>query len=113
MALALVVLAAEHLLDLGGLDLGLELVEAALQIGEHVLSGVGPLDAARPGRRRDGRAPARSSASSLRRRWRCSARCASGWLFQKSGAAIRASSVASLSGVGRPVKDSSADRWPA
>jgi hypothetical protein len=38
------VLAAEHLLDLGSLDFGLELVETALQIGGDVLAGAGPLD---------------------------------------------------------------------
>jgi hypothetical protein len=38
------VLAAEHLLDLGGLDLGLEIIEAAREVGGHVLAGLGPFD---------------------------------------------------------------------
>ena len=39
-----VVLAAEHLLGLGGLDLGLELVEPALEIGADVFPGRGPFE---------------------------------------------------------------------
>jgi hypothetical protein len=38
------VLAAEHLLDLGGLDLGLEIVQAASEVGGHILAGFRPLD---------------------------------------------------------------------
>jgi hypothetical protein len=38
------VLAAQHLLDLGGLDLGLEFVETALQVGGDVFAGAGPLE---------------------------------------------------------------------
>jgi hypothetical protein len=40
---AAVVLAAEHLLDLAGLDLGLELVEPAREIVIHRLAGLDPL----------------------------------------------------------------------
>jgi hypothetical protein len=39
-----VVLAAEHLLRLGGVDSALELVEAALEIGIDRLAGGGPLE---------------------------------------------------------------------
>jgi hypothetical protein len=38
------VLAAEHLLDLRRIDLRLEIVQAPLEIGGHVLAGFGPLD---------------------------------------------------------------------
>jgi hypothetical protein len=38
------VLAAEHLVRLGDIDLGLQVVEAPGQVGGDVLSGVGPLD---------------------------------------------------------------------
>jgi hypothetical protein len=38
------VLAAEHLVRLRGVDLGLEVVEATGQIGGDIFAGVGPLD---------------------------------------------------------------------
>ena len=43
-ALARIVLAAEHLLDFGGLDLRLERVERALQVGGHVLALLRPFE---------------------------------------------------------------------
>ena len=39
-----VVLAPEHLLDLGRLDFGFECLEGTLQIGDHVLAGLRPLE---------------------------------------------------------------------
>jgi hypothetical protein len=39
-----IVLAAEHLLDLGGLDLRLEAIEPALQVGNHIFALLGPLE---------------------------------------------------------------------
>jgi hypothetical protein len=38
------VLAAEHLVRLRGVDLGLEIVEATGQIGSDIFPGIGPLD---------------------------------------------------------------------
>jgi len=40
----LIVLAAEHLVRLRGVDLRLEVVEATGQIGNDIFAGVGPLD---------------------------------------------------------------------
>ena len=105
-----VVLAAEHLLDLGGLDLGLEFVEAALQVGGHVLAGVGPLDAARRDRRR--RRPSESreldvlaqAALPLQRPLRL------GLVVPEVGRGDPGFERGDFSGGRGPVKDSSADR---
>jgi hypothetical protein len=105
------VLAAEHLLDLGGLDFGLELTEAALQIGEHVLAGASPLDEhAEVG---DAAAERVAQLGVLAQ--------APLTLQRPLGLRLVVPEIrrgdprlerGQLSGVGRPVKDSSADRWP-
>ena len=41
---AAIVLAAEHFFNLGGIDFGLQFVDAAVQIGAHVLALSGPFD---------------------------------------------------------------------
>ena len=106
-----VVLAAEHLLDLGGLDFAPRARRAPSAGRRRRPRPAPPTRAARRGRRACATSELRSSTSSASRRRRCSALCASAWLFQKSGAATRASiAVSSLVGVGG-VKDSSAGRW--
>jgi hypothetical protein len=105
------VLAAEHLLDLGGLDLGFDLVETALQIGGDVLAGTGPLEEDA----QVGNAPAErvtqlgvvaQAAAALQRALR----------FLLVLPEIRGGDARlegrELSGIGGTVKDSSADRRP-
>ena len=103
-----VVLAAEHLLGLGGLDFALELVEPALEISADVLAGVGPLeeDADIVGRGASDSSSATSSstgaaAARLLRR---------GLAFQKSGAAARLWICLELAPRPAPVKISSEAR---
>ena len=97
---AAVVLAAQHLPRLGGLDVGLELVEALGQLRLDRLAGLGPFH--QDGQVIDSAPQASRSAtsSSSRRRRRCSSFCASDWSFQKSGSLARASIL------------SSSTRWP-
>ena len=107
-----VVLAAEHLLDLGGLDFGLEFVEAALQVGGHVLAGVGPLDQDAeigdpPAERVAQLGVLAQAALPLQRPLRLLL------VVPEVGRGDPGFERGDLSGVGGPVKDSSADRWPA
>ena len=96
-----IVLAAEHLLGLAGLDFALDRSSsAAREIVVDRLARLGPFD---EHGEIVGAAPAatslRSRSSSSRRR-RCSSFCASAWSFQKSGSATRASmSISSSAGV--------------
>ena len=62
-----VVLAAQHLLDLGGLDLGFERVERPGQVGGHVLAGLRPTRCSTPMSSIRCLRELRSSTSSLRR----------------------------------------------
>ena len=112
MAFLAIVLAAEHLLDLAGLDLLVERVEARREFGVHRLARLGPFDehaevvALLLERENE-------IAILLERRRRCWTFCASAWSFQKSGAAARTSRRVSSSSGRVGLKDSSADRQRA
>ena len=97
---AAVVLAAEHLLGLAGVDFGGELVEPAWRDRRRPAPPPAPTRRARPDRRRGACSESLSATSSSSRRRRCSSFCAAAWSFQKSGSddfcSIFASSSAGL-----------------
>ena len=105
-------LAAEHLLDLGGLDLGVELVEAALQVGDHVLAGAGPFD-----QHAEVGDAAAERVAQLRVLAQAAAALQGALRLLLVLPEVRRRDArfegCDLAGVGGPVKDSSAGRWPA
>ena len=99
-----VVLAAQHLLDLGAFDLLAERVERLRQIGRRRLRLDRAQSMSTPMSSILRASWSRSSRSSASRRRRCSVFCASAGSFQKSGAATRCSSCASSPGSCAPSK---------
>jgi len=104
--------AREHLLGLGRFDLGLELVETALQVAGDVLAGVGPFEqhaevGNAPGERIAQLGVFAQTALTLQRLL--------GVLLvvPEIGRGDPRLERGDLGGVGGPVKDSPADRWPA
>jgi hypothetical protein len=106
------VLAGEHLLLLGGVDLGLERVESPAEIGGDVLAGAGPLEehaevSDAPAERIAQLGVLAQAALALQGALRFLL------VLPEVGRGNPRFESCDLSGVSGPVKDSSAGRWPA